>query len=148
MNNRQTIRLHGYDYSLPGTYFVTICVQNRECLFGDVENGKMILNKIGEIVQNQWLCLSTRFSNIRLDEFIIMPNHIHGIIIIAHPPEINVGATLAVARNGIAGTVTKRAMPVTKRATTRVAPTDNLKTNYFTIGQIVVRDKLFKMRKK
>ena len=156
MKNRQTIRLQGYNYSLPGAYFVTICVQHKRCLFGEIINGKMILNKIGEIIKTQWLSLPTRFSNITLDEFIIMPNHIHGIIIIAPVPEINVGATLAVARNEIAVAkqtdnnvkqmgynnkratpVIKWAMPVIKRATTRVAPTDNLKTNNFTIGQII-----------
>jgi REP element-mobilizing transposase RayT len=147
VRNRQTIRRQGYNYSLPGAYFVTICVQNREYLFGNVENGKMILNKIGEIIKNQWLSIPTRFSNTKLDEFIIMPNHIHGIIIISPARQTNVGATLAVARNEIDA---KRAMPVTKRATARVAPTYQLtmnhswingqktnKTNHFTIGQII-----------
>ena len=77
--NRQTIRLPGFNYSSPGFYFVTICSQNRECLFGKIENQKMILNDNGGIVKNNLDVLSQRFS-ILLDTFQIMPNHIHIII--------------------------------------------------------------------
>ncbi len=85
-HHRRSIRLKGYDYSQPGAYFITICTKNRKCLFGNIINGKMILNDAGHIAQNCWLEIPNHYSNVILDEFVIMPNHIHGIII------INVGA--------------------------------------------------------
>jgi len=81
-HNRRSIRLKGYDYSQPGAYFVTICTHNRACLFGDIINGQMILNNYGEIVDNEWIKTAEIRKNIILDEFIVMPNHVHGIIII------------------------------------------------------------------
>jgi len=81
-HHRRSIRLKEYDYSQPGAYFVTICVQNREFMFGDIVNGKMVLNEFGEIVKNTWFDLPNHIDNIALDDFIIMPNHIHAIIII------------------------------------------------------------------
>lgn len=80
-NNRKSIRLKNWNYSNPGIYFVTICTQNRECILGNIVNGKMILNNIGRIVQNVWESLSKRFP-IESDAFQIMPNHVHGIIVI------------------------------------------------------------------
>ena len=88
---RRSIRLQGYDYSSNGAYFVTICVQNKECLFGHVENGEMVLNDAGEIVQKWWNKLETKFPNITLDEHVIMPNHFHGILMIANKTK-SVGA--------------------------------------------------------
>ena len=79
-HHRRTIRLQGYDYSQSGMYFVTICVQNRECLFGEIVNGKMRLNEYGRIVNMVWNRLPQHYSNISLNAFVIMPNHIHGII--------------------------------------------------------------------
>jgi len=79
MKNRQSIRLKNYDYSQSGFYYVTICNQNRKCLFGDVVNGKMILNEFGKIIKSVWQSLPKRFP-IVLDVFQIMPNHIHMII--------------------------------------------------------------------
>ena len=73
-------RLPHYDYSQPGTYFVTICVTDRRCIFGEVVNGEMKLNQNGIIVAGQWSGLPTHYPNISLDEFIIMPNHVHGLI--------------------------------------------------------------------
>lgn len=80
--NRRSIRLPGYDYSQNGAYFVTICTQNRECLFGDIVGNEMKLNELGNIVNNQWKNLSIKFKNIELDIYCIMPNHFHGIITI------------------------------------------------------------------
>jgi putative transposase len=79
-HNRQSIRLKGYDYSRPGAYFVTLCVQNREALFGEIKNGKMQLNEFGIIVQDKWQWLPNQYLYVKLDEFVIMPNHLHGII--------------------------------------------------------------------
>jgi putative transposase len=82
IHHRRTIRLQGYDYSQKGGYFVTIVTQNRECLFGNIEKGKMVLSKAGDMIRQIWCELPDTFFNIKLDEFIIMPNHIHGIIIV------------------------------------------------------------------
>lgn len=90
MKNRKLNRLINYDYSQQGMYFVTICTKNREELFGEIVNGKMVLNNVGNISQKCWMEIPNRFSNIHLDEFIIMPNHIHGIIEIINSLDINV----------------------------------------------------------
>jgi REP element-mobilizing transposase RayT len=79
---RRSIRLKGYDYSQAGIYFVTICTKNKKCLFGEIKNDKMILNQLGYIVQNEWIKTSEIRNNVTLDSFVIMPNHLHGIIII------------------------------------------------------------------
>ena len=73
-------RYKGYDYSQDGFYFITICCKNRKMFFGDIENEKIQLSKIGKIVKGFWLEISNHFPFVRLDEFVIMPNHIHGII--------------------------------------------------------------------
>ena len=82
MKNRKPNRLREYDYSASGWYFVTICTKNHIPYFGEVENGKMKLNRYGEIVRNYWKEIGNLHSDIQLDYFIVMPNHIHGIIII------------------------------------------------------------------
>ena len=78
--NRRSIRLKNYDYTQEGAYYVTVCVDDRKCVFGDAGDGKMILNEYGKIVQNEWYKTREMRKNIDLDEFIVMPNHIHGII--------------------------------------------------------------------
>jgi REP element-mobilizing transposase RayT len=75
-------RLQNWDYSWNGYYFVTICTKDRENFFGKIEKEKMSLNHIGEMVEKFWLEIPKHFENVSLDEFVIMPNHIHGIIII------------------------------------------------------------------
>jgi putative transposase len=80
--NNKSIRLAEYDYGLSGGYFVTICVRNGDSIFGNVELGKMILNEKGMIAEQYWQDTPNHFENVVLDEYIIMPNHIHGIIII------------------------------------------------------------------
>ncbi len=82
IHHRRSIRLRNYDYSQAGSYFVTICTQNKQCLFGEINNGQMVLNKAGKIVDFIWNDLPKHNKNIMLDAFIIMPNHIHGIITI------------------------------------------------------------------
>ncbi len=93
MNKRKNIRLAGYDYSSTGSYFITICLHNKDCLFGTIENNEMVLNEYGNIAFNELEHLPLRFPNIGLDVFQIMPNHIHAIISIK-----NVGAGLAPTR--------------------------------------------------
>lgn len=75
-------RLRSWDYSSPGWYFVTVCTRNKETFFGDVVCGEMCLSEAGRIVSDEWMKTEIIRSNIRLDEWIIMPNHIHGILVI------------------------------------------------------------------
>jgi len=88
-HHRRSIRLKGYDYSQAGAYFVTMCAQNRECLFGEIANGEVCLNDAGAMIVRWWDELSNKFPTFEPDAFIVMPNHIHCIIVI-----VNVGTTL------------------------------------------------------
>ncbi|MCY4653976.1 MAG: transposase [Dehalococcoidia bacterium] len=118
---RKPIRLKGYDYSRVGAYFITIVAQGRMCLFGDVVDGEMRLNDAGMMVRRVWDGMPDRFPHIEMDEFVVMPNHGHGVIVIqqspgensAHPP---VGASLV-------GAQSPTNIHSDTRATTRVAPT-------------------------
>ena len=98
---RRLIRLPEYDYSQPGAYYVTIVAWHRECLFGEVVEGEMRLNRAGEIVQWEWLELSKRFQFIELGAFVVMPNHFHAILIFRE----NVGATRQGLTNASSGKV-------------------------------------------
>jgi REP element-mobilizing transposase RayT len=80
--NRRSIRLKDYDYSQPGEYFLTICTNNHECIFGNIIHEEMKLSTEGTIAQRCWEEIPKHFSNVQLDEYIIMPNHIHGILIL------------------------------------------------------------------
>ena len=80
IHRRRSIRLKGYDYSQKGLYFVTICTQNRECLFGEIIENKINLNIAGKMVENIWLEISQIFPDTKLHEYIIMPNHFHAIV--------------------------------------------------------------------
>ena len=80
LNNRRSIRLKEYDYSQSGAYFVTICTQDRECIFSEIADGQIILNDAAKMVDEKWRELKIRFPHIELDEYVIMPNHLHGII--------------------------------------------------------------------
>jgi putative transposase len=79
---RHSIRLGGFDYTQAGAYFVTICTINRICIFGRIENQKMALSPIGEIAESEWRRTREIRRNVEVDEFIIMPNHVHGILFI------------------------------------------------------------------
>lgn len=83
---RRSIRLKHYDYSQNGLYFITICTQHRVHFFGDIVDNEMVLNDAGKMIQTQWIELLKRFENIQLHEFVIMPNHFHGIIEIKSNP--------------------------------------------------------------
>jgi REP element-mobilizing transposase RayT len=82
-HNRKSIRLKGYDYSQPGEYFITICTHDKKCVFGKVIEEKIILSPIGEIAKKCWEEIPEHYPKVELDEYIIMPNHIHGIIIMS-----------------------------------------------------------------
>ena len=82
IHHRRSIRLRGYDYTQIGAYFITICTYKKQCWFGDVVNREMRYNQLGFIAQTFWQALPRRFSQIQLDAFVIMPNHLPGILII------------------------------------------------------------------
>lgn len=82
-HHRRSVRLKGYDYAQAGAYYVTLVTRNRDCLFGDIVDGEMHLNDIGRIVGEEWLRTAEVRPAVELDEFIVMPNHVHGIIVIA-----------------------------------------------------------------
>lgn len=86
-HHRRSIRLREYDYSTTGAYFVTICAQGRECLFGEVRDGAMNLNDSGCMLSEGWLKLPDKFPDVALDEYVIMPNHFHGIIVLNEPDD-------------------------------------------------------------
>jgi REP element-mobilizing transposase RayT len=81
-HHRRSIRLKGYDYTQAGAYFVTLCIRNRDCLLGEIIQGIMYLSPFGRIVEKEWYRTATVRRNVELDAFVIMPNHIHGIIIL------------------------------------------------------------------
>jgi len=81
-HHRRSMRLPGYDYTQPGAYFVTVCTQNRECMFGDVVEGQIALADPGRMVESVWRDLPEHYPGVALDEFVVMPNHLHGIIIL------------------------------------------------------------------
>jgi putative transposase len=81
-HHRRSIRLPGYDYSQTGAYFVTMVTHGRECLFGDILEGEIHITPVGDIVHREWERLTHRFPHVMLDSYVIMPNHIHGIIVI------------------------------------------------------------------
>ncbi len=83
-HHRRSIRLKGYDYSSPGAYFVTMCTQNRECLFWDNRNDKIVLSSMGLIAKRAWLDLPRHHAHAKLDAFCIMPDHVHGIIVLQY----------------------------------------------------------------
>ena len=88
-HNRKSIRLKEYDYSFPGWYYVTICAHGKNNLFGKIKNGNVTLNNIGKIVEEEWTKTKEIRKNVDLDYYIIMPNHLHGIIILNGRGELN-----------------------------------------------------------
>jgi len=102
-HNRRSIRLNHYDYSQPGSYFVTICTHAKSPLFGEIINGEMVLNDLGKIVEQCMSEILIHYPDVELDKWVIMPNHVHMIIVI-YPNEndkpfvgaqnfVNVGAS-------------------------------------------------------
>jgi len=88
MKDRKRNRLQFYDYSKPGYYFVTICVKEHRCAFGRIREEKVILNKAGKFAKKCWVRISQYYNNVVIDEFVVMPNHIHGILIINESPTV------------------------------------------------------------
>ncbi len=86
LHHRHSIRLKGYDYSQAGAYFVTICVHGRECLFGEIVDGAMQVNEFGRIAAAEWARTAEIRKEIELGDFVVMPNHFHGILILSDDP--------------------------------------------------------------
>lgn len=91
---RRSLRLDGYDYAQAGAYYITICTQGRACLFGQVIDGAVGLNDAGRLAVRLWHDLPARFSGLDIDAFVVMPNHLHGILVLSD----DVGAALVAAR--------------------------------------------------
>src|SRR5215470_15492342 len=111
---RRALRLRDYDYKQVGAYFVTLCTQERACLFGVIQDGKIWLNDAGRTIEKWWFELNRKFPMVETDEFAIMPNHFHGVAIITDVP---VGADLCRPCTG-------RRTPNPAGRTRRCAPTD------------------------
>ena len=90
--HRKNLRIPDFDYSQPGSYYVSIVTQGRRKLFGQIVDGEMVLNDIGKMVEEVWVAIPEHFPNVELGEFVVMPNHFHGVI------TITVGARHAVPR--------------------------------------------------
>ena len=86
---RKSARLKNYDYSTPGAYFVTICTKNKEHLLGTIKNGEMNFSKIGKVADEKILQIEKFYGNVIVDKYVIMPNHIHMIIVISEAEGIN-----------------------------------------------------------
>jgi putative transposase len=90
IHKRRSIRLKGYDYSSKGAYFITICTHRHLSIFGDIIDGEMQLNAAGKRVQSCWKEIPDHFPHVSLDAFVVMPNHVHGILFISK--DVVVGA--------------------------------------------------------
>ncbi len=82
--HRRSLRLLGYDYSQTGAYFVTLCAQDRACLFGEIAAGQMLLNDVGRMISAHWEGLAVRFGDLGLDQSVVMPNHLPGVVLLGH----------------------------------------------------------------
>ncbi len=121
---RSSIRLRDYDYSQAGAYFLTICTVNRVCLFGEIIENKMRLNGLGRIVEDEWKRSALTRSEIELDSWVIMPNHLHGIVVIKASDEqgagVGQGLSIQVGNPSVAPTGTR---PPAGKGDPPVAPT-------------------------
>jgi REP element-mobilizing transposase RayT len=86
----ESIRLKSWDYRNPGYYFVTICIQGKKCLLGSIAGEKFQISSLGSMVENFWQQIPKQFHGVEIDDFIIMPNHVHGIIVISDSPDSSV----------------------------------------------------------
>src|SRR5215470_8021248 len=101
--HRRSIRLDRRDYSFPGTYFVTICAYERHSVFGRITNGKIIPSALGQLVRECWVAIPLHFGQVTLHEFVVMPNHFHGLIAITRKTRAPTSATpLVGAQHGCA----------------------------------------------
>jgi putative transposase len=128
LHRRRSIRIAGYDYSQPGYYFITLCTHDRKPLFGQIQDQQMIPNRLGELVIRCWKQIPEHYAHVDLDAFILMPNHLHGIVIIGrgmtcHAPTRGVSAIPSFGKP-VAGSLA-RIIGSFKATVTRISP-DNL----------------------
>lgn len=102
---RRSIRLKGYDYSSAGAYFVTLCVKGKRCLFGRIAEEIVDLFRIGKIVKRCWEEIPGHFKDVGLDEFVVMPNHLYGIVVISRRGTACRASTLERFRKPVAGSL-------------------------------------------
>ena len=108
---RRSVRLHGYDYSSAGLYFVTACTEKRESLFGELIQGEVRPSEIGRLVSWCWFDLPNHYPRLKLDEFVLMPNHIHGILALVDPVGAGLKPALGIlAPAGLVGAGLKPAL--------------------------------------
>jgi len=124
VRRRRSVRLKEYDYAQAGACFVTICMYYRECLLGDVYYGEMRLNEYGIIARDEWLETAHVRPGVETDAFVIMPNHLHGIIVITD-------------RRGVSPHAPNNAHPDDRAGVSLYAPTKGLRSPSQTIGAIV-----------
>ncbi len=122
-HHRHSIRLKDYNYSQSGAYFVTICIRHHESILGKINDGKMSLYDAGQIVKSVWEELPNHYNNVELDTFVIMPNHVHGIIMLGDSPDAGAGLKPALnkkaykpERAGLKPAPTKHGIPEIIRA--------------------------------
>ncbi|XXN65458.1 transposase [Enterobacter ludwigii] len=101
MNLRKNTRLKNYDYSSQGAYFITLVTRLRESIFGHIESTRLIPSSIGLVAEQEWSTLSTRISGIKLDVFILMPNHLHGILWLTDENALTLSRIMALYKAGV-----------------------------------------------
>jgi putative transposase len=136
IHHRRSIRLKDYDYAQTGAYFVTVCAWKKEYLFGEIKDGEMMLNEHGEIVAKCWHDLPNHYHHAQLDEFVIMPNHVLGIIMLT-----------AVVGAGFKPALTKPALVETRWAGLKPAPTKNTPAKRHVLPEIIRAFKTFSSRR-
>ena len=139
IHHRRSIRLRQFDYAQPGAYFITIVTGDRSSVFGVVEGSTVRLNAVGQMIDREWRRLSSRFPNVKLDAFVVMPNHIHGILIIedartgtatnAHDLAPDEPRRALTRDGGTADNATDHSLGVSRRA-----PTPSLPPTHATFG--------------
>jgi REP element-mobilizing transposase RayT len=146
-HHRRSIRLKGYDYTQPGAYFVTICTHDRACLFGEVVDGQMRLNELGRLVEWTWQDLPNHVANIELDAFVVMPNHVHGIIVIVGAGSVGAGSepapTIATTQSIPANTTTI----VTTQSAPTIVTAQSVPAKRYGLPEIVRQFKTFSARR-
>ncbi len=143
----ETTRLKGRDYSNSGFYYVTVCVKNREMLFGEIVNNKMILNEHGKIINHCWYDLINHYENMKPDTFVIMPNHIHGIVVIFDISKKNNDGDIEINID-TNDNVETGFKPVSTTFTTPLTPSSMPKTKkQYSLSEIIRGFKTFSARK-
>ena len=135
IHHRRSIRLQGYDYTRAGAYFITICTHDRACLFGDVTDEQMQWNECGRLAHAAWEEIPLHFPQVDLDEWVVMPNHVHGIIVLASDPGKTVGTTRAPP--GVAAVPRPTDARSTAAWATRASPRRPLGPQCGSIGAVV-----------